>query len=507
MAGVPRSPTYALAAWTFRRLLAIVYLVAFWSLARQILGLVGQDGIMPARLALEAAAARADSGLGRFLILPTLCWIGASDAWLKAFCAAGLALSGLLAVGVAPLLLVPALWLLYLSLTTIGGQFFAYQWDALLLEAGFLAIFTAPAVALDRLDDPVEPPRLGVWLFRWLLVRFVWASGAIKLTSGDPAWRDLTALAAHFETQPLPTPLAWHAHHLPIGFHKASAAAVLAIELAVPLLMIRRRLRIAAAALIVALQAAIALTGNYGFFGLLTTALCLFLLDDGVLGWALRIGRDARAGRGTPEAKEAPWSVRLAGAPGRAVVLAAVTVVTLPLSIVATARALELDLPAGERFRPIARRIAPFRVVNGYGPFAVIGTTRSEIVVEASNDGEVWAPYELRFKPGDPRRPLPWVAPHQPRLDWEMWFEALDQYRSDSWFERFLERLLAASPEVLRLVASAPFDGQPPRFVRAVLYQYRFAPSAVRRQQGLWWVRDRIGPYSPVLSLPDGSPP
>ena len=355
-------------------------------------------------------------------------------------------------------------------------------------------------MAVDRLRACTSPPRIGVWLFKWLLFRLVMGSGAVKLASGDPLWSGLTALAVHYETQPLPTPLAWYAHQLPGWFHSGSTAAVLLVELlAPPLFLAPRRWRLASAALVVLLFTGMGLTGNYAFFGLLTISLCVFLLDDAALARPLRRDRAAHAGFAGHTADHARRAATRGGQV-QAVALWTVAAVTVPLSVAATARVLDIRAQAPWPVGVVADRVAPFRLVNGYGAFGVMSTTRPEIIVEASADGRSWEPYEFRFKPGDPRRPLRWVAPHQPRLDWEMWFAAQGDYRGERWFEPFLRRLLEGSPDVLDLIARAPLEGRPPRFVRAVLYRYRFTGAAARRAEGTWWQRERIGVYAPVLS-------
>jgi hypothetical protein len=397
-------------------------------------------------------------------------------------------LASLLIAGIGPLPMVVALWAGYLWLTAIGRPFLSFQWDTLLLESGFLAIFLAPVRARDRLRTASDPPRLGVWLLLWLLFRLMLSSGAVKLASGDPTWHALTALSVHYETQPLPTPLAWYAHWLPPWFHRASTAAVLAIELGAPWLMLApRRVRALGFALLVGLQLAIALTGNYAFFNLLSVALCLFLLDDAV--WSRRstvVIAPARVSR-----------------PRRAALIA-VAVVTLPVSALMFSSSLGVTLPGWPLVVPLARAIAPFRSVNGYGLFAVMTTTRLEIVLEGSNDGEVWLPYEFRYKPGDVTRRPPWVAPHQPRLDWQMWFAALGGRDEEAWFQRFCVRLLEGSPHVLRLLDRDPFEGRPPRYLRSWLYRYRFREPDPQHVAGAWWTRERLGPHSPVISLEGG---
>ncbi len=290
--------------------------------------------------------------------------------------------------------------------------------------------------------------------------------------------------------------MAWFADHLPSWFQKASAAVVLGVELVAPWFVFApRRLRVLACALLVGLQGLIALTGNYAFFNLLTIALCLLLLDDATIERIAPVVRrhspvEAVGQRGTSH--RACWPMWM---------LAAVALVTVPVSIVTIASQAGVGLPGAAIVTPLARLIDPFRSVNGYGLFAVMTTTRPEIVVEGSEDGVTWLPYEFKYKAGDVRRRLPWVAPHQPRLDWQMWFAALGRYEQEVWFQSFCARLLEGSSPVLGLLAYDPFHGRPPRLVRGVFYQYHFADAATRRREGVWWTRERFGLYSPVLSL------
>ena len=484
---VTEPSTYARATWLFLRVLGIVYLIAFWSLGDQIRGLSGHDGILPADRYM--AGARALTGLSRFWLLPTLTWASASDLSLQALCIGGGALASLLAAGILPSIVLPLLWLTYLSLSIVGREFLSYQWDALLLEAGFLAIFLAPLTRVDRLRNLADPPRMAVRLMLWLLFRLTVGSGIVKLTSGDPTWHNLTALAFHFETQPIPTPIAWYAHRLPLWFLKGSTLAVFVTEIGLPFLIVApRRLRALAFVPLVALQAFIALTGNYTFFNLLTAALCLFLLDDAALGSWGGIQRGRVTGR------------------MRRGLLVAVAVTTVPVSAVAFTTALGIEPPGAALVDPLANLMAPFRSVNAYGLFAVMTTSRPEIVLEGSEDGSTWVEYEFRYKAGDVHRRPPWVAPHQPRLDWQMWFAALSRFDNERWFQNFCVRLLEADQEVLRLLERDPFDGRKPRYIRGVLYRYRFSSAEARRRDGVWWTRERLGEYSPVLSLDPARP-
>jgi predicted DCC family thiol-disulfide oxidoreductase YuxK len=483
----PRRPSYALATWLFLRVLGLVYLAAFASLGLQILGLVGHDGILPADSYM--AGARQLVASDRWRLLPTLAWVSTSDPFLRGLCVGGAALSALLMAGVAPAALLPLLWFGYLSLSVVCREFLYYQWDVLLLETGLLAILIAPWTWRHRLTDAHDPPRPAVWLFLWLLFRLMVGSGLVKLASGDPTWHGLTALSVHFESQPIPTPLAWYAHRLPLSLLKASTALVLAIEGLAPWLMLApRRLRMVAFWLLVGLQAAIAATGNYAFFNLLSAALCLFLLDDAAIEGVLRMAPQPRS------TATLSW--------GRRGLIGVAALVTVPVTVLAFLTSVGLDDPPGwSVVAPVAGMIAPFRSANTYGLFAVMTTSRLEIVVEGSNDGTTWREYEFKAKPGDLRRPPPWVAPHQPRLDWQMWFASLSRYQDEPWFESFLVRLLEGSPSVLRLLARDPFNGTPPRYIRAAMYQYHFSSAEGRRTEGVWWTREQVGDYAPVMSL------
>lgn len=456
--------------WLFLRILGAIYFVAFASLGLQVTGLIGSRGILPVQDFLQAVHAR--FGARSYWLVPTVFWLKSSDVFLKGVCAAGAVLALLLIAGYARRPVLIALFLLYLSLVSAGQDFLAFQWDSLLLEAGFLAIFLGGSPGV-------------VWLFRWLLFRLMFLSGAVKLLSGDPAWRTLTALNYHYETQPLPTPIAWYMHQLPEGFQRLSVLTMFFIELGAPFLTFApRRLRMFGAAAIVFLQTLIFLTGNYAFFNWLTIALCLFLLDDAALRGVLpeRITRKiVAASRG----RQGSVVNRVAVA-----ALAAVILVVSSLQIFGTFVG---SVPRPGRY--VLNWLAPFRIVNPYGLFAIMTTSRPEIIIEGSNDGQTWLAYEFKYKPGDVKRPLRWVAPSQPRLDWQMWFAALGSYDGNPWIGNLMLRLAQGSPDVLALLGKNPFPAAPPRYLRARVYDYHFTDFAARRAGGAWWRRELVGAY------------
>jgi hypothetical protein len=482
---------FFLSRWLFLRSLGLVYLAAFISLWGQIRGLIGSHGILPVADYLSAVSEA--TGPERYYLVPTLCWLDSTDQFLGGLCAGGAALAALLILGVAPLPVLLLLWAFYLSLTVAGQGFLSYQWDALLLETGFLAIWFAPPQLWPRRGSEAPPPRAILCLFRWLLFRLVFGSGVVKLLSGDESWRSLRALHYHYETQPLPTWTSWYMQQLPGWFQQVSVLFTFASELLVPLLILGpRRCRHVACGGIVALQILIAATGNYGFFNLLTIALCLPLLEDDFFPARLRAMLTSPA---EPAGSRRGWS-------GWLILPVAAGIMLLTLMPFVQNCGLSAYWPAW--LTPVHRAVASFRSVNSYGLFAVMTTRRPEIVVEGSDDGRTWRPYEFRWKPGDPSRRPRFTGVHMPRLDWQMWFAALGNYRQNSWFVDFLIRLLQGAPEVLGLLDRNPFPDGPPRYVRAVLYEYHFTDSATRHESGTWWRREPIHLYCPVLSLKNG---
>ena len=481
-----RRPTYFIARQVFLRALGLVFLIAFLSLWVQVQGLIGANGVSPVATLLPAA--REQIGPSAPYIFPTLLWLDASDGFLHLLCGGGVVFSLLLIAGLLPAITLLLLFIVYLSLTVAAQPFLNFQWDILLLETGFLAIFFAPW--RSRLSAKGEAPvsSVGLFLLKLLLFKLMFMSGVVKLTSGDESWWDLTAMTYHYETQPLPSVLGWWAHQAPLWLQKFSTAFTLFAEIAVPFLIwAPRRLRLIGAALLIGLQLMIALTGNYAFFNLLTIVLCLLLIDDAV--WR-RIGAFAR--RKSVERTPAALPRRI-GVHSLAAI--AVLVLTLPLNALLIFTAFKPEASPPQAVVGLHSLVEPFRIVNGYGLFRIMTKTRPEIVITGSADGIDWHPYEFKWKPGDVQEAPRWVAPHQPRLDWQMWFAALGSYRNNYWFLGLCDRLFENSPPVLGLLAHNPFPDAPPRYIRATLFDYQFTTPAERRATGAWWKRRELREY------------
>ena len=508
---------YFLTRRLFLRCLGCIYLVAMISYWVQVDGLSGARGIYPAEKFLEAVGR--EPGPEKYWYCPTLLWLHPTDGFLHVLCAAGVVLSALSLTGLAPPIIFFLLYAVYLSLLQAGGTFYHFQWDILLLETGFLAMFLAPWKIRPGAAREAPPSLLGVWLVRWLLFRLMFESGVVKLLWHDETWLNLTALNYHFESQPLPTWIGWYAHQLPEWFKKASVAAMYAIEIGVPFLIFcPRRLRLSAFFALAGFQVLILLTGNYCYFNALTIVLCIPLLDDRFLR---RIG-----GRKPPPELAAQPSAGPSAAPRReprakSIVTWAFAAVVFMISDIQLVEVFHPHLGSstpcvmfGEAVRDpyrvnrmlrlvrmVPQLASPLELVNSYGLFRVMTTTRNEIVVEGSDDGRSWREYEFKWKPGDTKRRPGFVAPHQPRLDWQMWFAALGSARQNPWFQGFLLGLLEGSPQVLALLEKNPFPDQPPRYVRALLYEYRFTDPAEREATGAWWRRELKGLYFRPASL------
>jgi len=479
--------------WIFLRLLGIVYLAAFGSLWFQVDGLIGSQGIVPVDTFFQQIRFRSPSM--SFWNFPTLSWLSSSDQMLHGQCIAGLLFSLSLILGRLPLLSVIVLWGLYLSLSTTGNVFFEFQWDTLLLEAGLLSVLVAPHGLRDGFplrgqQGMLVSWEIPKWLFRWLLFRLIFLAGVVKLTSGDPSWRYLSALEYHFQTQPLPVWTSWYAHQLPLWIHHLGVLLVFIVELLLPWFIFgSRKMRKIAFVGINLFQIMIAVTGNYGFFNFLTSSITIWLLDDGSFGgrWSERVHKQAIS-------HPTFWQKWI-----RTSVL-----IWVVLVVVVSGEQIHQTLFASVRdpgtvrgaIRYVYNHVKPFRSINRYGLFAVMTTRRDEIVIEGSIDGHVWKEYEFFWKPGVSDRRPAFTGLHMPRLDWRMWFAAL-RSEPPSWYFRLVHRLLEGSSPVDQMLYANPFSDQVPRFIRGFRYEYRFARSGTSD----WWRRDKQRSYGPVMQL------
>jgi hypothetical protein len=478
--------------WIFLRCLGLIFFSAFYSLAFQIRGLIGPRGILPAETYL-AAVARVLPGLSRFWQVPTLLWLGSGNAALTALAWGGMIASALLVLNVWPRVTTGICLVLFLSFISAAQDFSSYQSDGMLLEAGFLSLFFAPPGLRPGLGAAHPPTWASLFLLRWEWFRIYFESGLVKLLSGDVQWRNLTAMDHYYENGPLPSWPGWYVQQLfPHGYHAVTAAATLLLELVVVwMAWLPRRLRLACFLIVTPFQIGIILTANYAFLNYLVLVLGFLLLDDRAL---------ARLGLRVPPAgvePEVPPRWRRWGTLGAAAVLLWIFYATLILFPFSFSREPILATPA--------RLLAPFRIANAYGLFAVMTRARYEVEFQGSRDGTTWVPYPFRYKPQDPAERPGIYAPYQPRFEWNLWFASLGSWQENPWVESAEVRLLEGSPDVLALFRRDPFAGSPPLRVRAVLWQYWFTTPAEKRRTGNWWKRQPLGAYAPgVERRPDG---
>jgi hypothetical protein len=376
----------------------------------------------------------------------------------------------------APGLCLVACWALYLSFVSVGGEFLTFQWDNLLLESAFFTLFVTPW--RWRGDEAPPPHPVGVFLMQWLLLRLMIESGLAKLATGDPTWRNLTAMATYYETAPLPTWVGWYAHQAPLWVHKATSAATFVVEIGLPLAVWGpRRLRRLAFLGMLAFQTFVILPANYGFFNYLSAALAFWMLDDhdlGVREHAVRVPAFATT-----------FAYTIA-----ALVLVPISCIPF-LPFVPGARAV------AHLVAPIDRVLDEWRSINAYHLFASMTLVRREPVFEGTADGVTWQPYELRYKPGDLDRPPPFVAPHQPRVDFQLWFLFLGHH-GGHYAETLVDRMLHDPRAVASLFSRDPFPDDPPSQVRIAIYRYRFSDRETHARTGEWWTRELEGHTRPI---------
>ncbi len=482
---------YLIARRVFLIGLGLTSVIAFLSLAVQIQGLIGDRGILPLQPRLDQIAeVRGDL---RYLDLPTIFWWNASETFVRVTCYAGAFLGLLLMAGVLVPVVLPLLFVAYLSLVSAGGPFLSFQWDALLLETLFAACFLGPALLWLSPGDERQPWAPSLWLLRILLLKLMLCSGIVKLASGDPAWADLSALEYHFWTQPLPHTFSWFVHQWPPFFGQLGTLFMFAVELVLPFFIFApRRFRHVAGLGFLLLQSLIVATGNYGFFNLLSVCLAVLLFDDTV--WPAWLRKIYYPGP-REEIELGTWDV------WRRVLATAPIAVLCLLSLFRTVDSIHA-VGWAEPVPTVRRWTAPFRINNGYGLFSVMTTTRPELQFEGSVDGLIWEPYEFRYKAGDTRtRPRFVLWGHMPRLDWQLWFAALGSPSQRGWVERFAVRLLEGEPVVLQQLEENPFEETPPRYLRVRRFDYRFTGTAGREATGDWWARTERDVYLGPISL------
>ncbi len=486
-----RPAGYWLTRFLFLRLIGFIYLMAFLVLANQAPALFGETGLLPAMAYLETIGKQFLTKQDAFLALPSLFWFKLTDPLMTGLACLGAGLSLLVVLGFANAILMTLIWFLYMSFVHIGQIWYGYGWEIQLLETGFLAIFLCPLID-PRPFPKTPPPEPVIWLLRWLAFRIMLGAGLIKIR-GDACWRDLSCLSYHYETQPIPNPLSRWIHFRPAWFHEAGVLWNHLTELIAPFFIFGpRAARHIAGGLLVFFQIILILSGNLSFLNWLTIAPCIACFDDGFLRHLLPKWLVARADRAAALAGSRPGASKI-----QPVVAWALVVLILWQSVAPVRNLFSNRQIMNTSFNQL-------HLVNTYGAFGSVGRQRPEIIIEGTGDSILtsrteWKAYEFKAKPGDPDRRPSVVSPYHHRIDWQIWFAAMSDPAHHPWVVHLVWKLLHNDPQSLGLLANNPFPDAPPKFIRAELYRYRFAPSGPGAGRGVYWHRERLGVWLPPL--------
>jgi hypothetical protein len=462
---------YTLAIDLLVRAIGLLYIIVYIPFLYDIRGLIGKDGILPLSEYLPIIKERL--GNKRFYYLPTLFWINSSDRALLGIVWFGMLLGFLLMLGICPPLILFMLYLVHLSLTSAGQDFMHFGWETFLMEitqGAFLIVATLPYNTIG-------------WIgLNFLLFRFHFQAGYSKILSQDPNWKNLTAISYHYLTQPLPNTISWYFHKLPLWFHKLSVGIMFYGEMLIPFAIFSPpEVRLFVFTQLVGLQLTIWFTGNLSYLNHMTIICCIILVHNKFL--------EPFLGAAAPMGDPSPWLWQ-----GFITVLASGWLALEVINFV------HMIFPR-HIFNRILSFFYPLHMAYPHGIFAVMTTKRYEIIIEGSNDGQNWREYQFFYKPGDiawrPRR----ISPYQPRLDWQAWFLPFRSFNTQLWFQQFLTKLLQGSYRVTKLLKYNPFPDSPPRFIRALVYDYEFTTSKEREETGHWWKRRLLGSFSPTMRL------
>ncbi|XP_073345914.1 lipase maturation factor 1 [Pagrus major] len=502
--------TYWLTRVVLLRSVACIYLVAFSVAYNQNKQLIGEHGLMPCKNYLSSVKRYVGGkiGMAAFAYTPSILWLldwSDMDANLDGIALVGMALSAfVLVTGMANMVIMGALWVLYHSLVNVGQLWYSFGWESQLLETGFLAIFLCPVWTLSQVPRNCPPSLICMWTFRWLIVRIMLGAGLIKIR-GDKCWRDLTCMDYHYETQPVPNPMSYYMHRSPWWFHRFETLSNHLIELIFPFFtFLGRRMCMVNGAVQILFQVVLIVSGNLSFLNWLTIVPSLACFDDASLGFLFH----SRGG-----AKQAVLEIQNEDAAGqtpkptkgmlmRRVVNVSLAVLIGYLSIPVVMNLLSSRQAMNTSFEPL-------RIVNTYGAFGSITKERTEVIFQGTlsqdpKDPEaVWEEYQFLCKPGDVYRRPCLISPYHYRLDWLMWFAAFQTYEQSEWVIHIAGRLLSNDSAVLSLLDHNPFQGrETPRWVRGEHFKYKFSqPGTSSAAQGKWWLRKRIGAYFPPVNL------
>uniref|UniRef100_A0A669ECP1 Lipase maturation factor n=1 Tax=Oreochromis niloticus TaxID=8128 RepID=A0A669ECP1_ORENI len=494
--------TFWLTRIVLLRSVAFIYFVAFSVAYNQNKQLIGEHGLMPCKSYLRSVKRYVGGkiGMAAMAYTPSVLWFldwSDMDANLDGIALLGMALSGfVLVMGMANMVIMLTLWVLYHSLVNVGQLWYSFGWESQLLETGFLAIFLCPVWTLSQVPRRCPPSLICIWTFRWLIVRIMLGAGLIKIR-GDKCWRDLTCMDYHYETQPVPNPMSYYMHRSPWWFHRFETLSNHFVELIVPFFtFLGRRMCMVNGAIQILFQVVLIVSGNLSFLNWLTIVPSLACFDDASLGFLFRSGAGA---------KKAVLEIQSEDVAGRTP--APTKGMHIPNFSLGFSIPVLMNLLSSRQVMNTS--FDPLRIVNTYGAFGSITKERTEVIFQGTlspdpKDPEaLWEEYQFMCKPGDVYRRPCLLSPYHYRLDWLMWFAAFQTYEQSEWVIHIAGRLLSNDSTVLSLLDHNPFQGRdPPRWVRGEHFRYRFSqPGSASAAQGKWWLRKRIGAYFPPVNL------
>ncbi|KAM8887924.1 lipase maturation factor 1 [Synchiropus picturatus] len=500
-----RRGTYWLTRIVLLRSVAFIYFVAFTVAYNQNKQLIGNNGLMPCKDYLNSVKRYVGGkiGIAALAYTPSILWLldwTVMDTNLDAIALLGMAVSGfVLVTGMANMVMMALLWLLYHSLVNVGQLWYSFGWESQLLETGFLAIFLCPLWRLSQVPRRCPPSLISIWTFRWLIVRIMLGAGLIKIR-GDKCWRDLTCMDYHYETQPVPNPISYYLHRSPWWFHRFETLSNHFIELIAPFFtFMGRRMCIVNGAIQILFQVVLIISGNLSFLNWLTIVPSLACFDDASLGFLFGCGAKKAVLEAEKETKTQPTT--------KGMLIRRVVNVSLGLLIGCLSIPVVMNLLSSRQVMNTS--FDPLRIVNTYGAFGSITKERTEVIFQGTSSADpkapdaVWEEYQFLCKPGDLFRRPCLISPYHYRLDWLMWFAAFQTYEQSEWIIHIAGRLLANDSSVLSLMDHNPFHGRDaPRWVRGEHFKYKFSrPGSASAAEGKWWVRKRIGAYFPPVDL------
>ncbi|XP_044159029.1 lipase maturation factor 1 isoform X1 [Bufo gargarizans] len=503
--------TYWLTRIVLLRAIAAIYFVAFLVALHQNKQLIGERGLLPCRLHLQNIKQYFGGKVGMEAVshAPTLLWVldwSTMDTHLDNIALLGLVISAsILITGCANMIMMGTLWILYHSIVSVGQLWYAFGWESQLLETGFLGIFLCPLWSLSRVPERTPPSGIVIWAHRWLIFRIMMGAGLIKIR-GDKCWRDLTCMNYHYETQPVPNPLAYYMHRNPGWFHQFETLVNHVIELIAPFfIFMGRRMCIINGILQLLFQVLLILSGNLSFLNWLTIVPSIACFDDAHLSFLFR----SKDGSAKHQVSKIQRQTSTGERPTRSCGFYTRQVLHISLGILIAYLSVPVVLNLVSARQVMNASFNPLRIVNTYGAFGSVTKDRTEVIIQGTSSldpkdpNAVWEEYEFNCKPGNlTRRPCV-ISPYHYRLDWLMWFAAFQTYEQNEWMIHLAGKLLANEPTATSLLAFNPFQEKgPPRWIRGEHFRYKFTRIwGTHSAEGKWWIRKRIGPYFPPVNL------